>query len=657
MLRATKLLPTTLQRSFKTTHIASYALISPNASLVRMKSSQVNESNEFHVDYYSEREDKSWQMKLRKRLSDVLSIVDKKTHTFPLNGTVGEAMFHLAEHRTGCSIALDEDGQVEGIFTARDITHYIHGKMKKYGTRLKKGSSLSEPPNANGNGKNTNGNNINSFITTDEKSRKELYFNILDSNIKELITTRDKLVICSPEDTVREARKIMFQHKIRHIPVLDGDEIIGILNAGDLSDSTFSIESLGGKKAWMEYKGRVGLPEGTRYRFDRDGVLAIHDLNGEDPVSMENNIMTSDASSSASSNAPAEQSKYVLHTSEYALPHPYKTKDGVGNSRRDYGPHELCDDLSLCEDASFIKNVKGSFKKKDGSEVTYMCVADGVGSWRKYDVDPRLFAHNLVENVKNVIENDMMQRESMSEDSDTEFTFFEPEPIHPLDAIMDAYSATRQQKIVGSSTICLASIDNQTLTFSNIGDCGLMVLRHFDSETAGSYMRERNLPRHLRKNDLRIAFLSQQQLKAFNYPYQLGYSELPVHAGTFESPTDATTFSLPISPGDIILMATDGLFDNIDIDDIVNLISEWETSNYGTVHVNRTLSAEKESEALQQLCSNLVGKARELSLDDSRDSPFALLAKDNDIMWSGGMPDDTSVIVARVAEKVTVSSE
>ena len=36
-------------------------------------------------------------------------------------------------------------------------------------------------------------------------------------------------------------------------------------------------------------------------------------------------------------------------------------------------------------------------------------------------------------------------------------------------------------------------------------------------------MRERQLPRHLRKTDLKIAYLSQQQLRSFNFPYQLGY--------------------------------------------------------------------------------------------------------------------------------------
>lgn len=52
-------------------------------------------------------------------------------------------------------------------------------------------------------------------------------------------------------------------------------------------------------------------------------------------------------------------------------------------------------------------------------------------------------------------------------------------------------------------------------------------------------MRERQVPRHLRKNDLRIAYLSQQQLRSFNLPYQLGFSDIPTHKGCFETPSDA----------------------------------------------------------------------------------------------------------------------
>ena len=53
---------------------------------------------------------------------------------------------------------------------------------------------------------------------------------------------------------------------------------------------------------------------------------------------------------------------------------------------------------------------------------------------------------------------------------------------------------------------------------------------------------------------------------------------------------------------------------------------------------------------LKRLAIEIVEKAREMSLDKNRDSPFALLAKENDIMWGGGMPDDTSVLVARVVK-------
>lgn len=39
-------------------------------------------------------------------------------------------------------------------------------------------------------------------------------------------------------------------------------------------------------------------------------------------------------------------------------------------------------------------------------------------------------------------------------------------------------------------------------------------------------------------------------------------------------------------------------------------------------------------------------------MDKTRDSPFALLAKENDVMWGGGMPDDITVVALRVINKV-----
>ena len=46
----------------------------------------------------------------------------------------------------------------------------------------------------------------------------------------------------------------------------------------------------------------------------------------------------------------------------------------------------------------------------------------------------------------------------------------------------------------------------------------------------------------------------------------------------------------------------------------------------------------------------LAERAQELSLDNTVDSPFAILAKDNDIMWGGGRPDDITVVVSTVVD-------
>jgi hypothetical protein len=82
----------------------------------------------------------------------------------------------------------------------------------------------------------------------------------------------------------------------------------------------------------------------------------------------------------------------------------------------------------------------------------------------------------------------------------------------------------------------VATLDNKLnqLSYSNLGDGGLVVMRHIDSETVG-YMREK-IPRHLRKHDLRVAYLAQQQLRSFNLPYQLGFSDIPQFKGSFETP-------------------------------------------------------------------------------------------------------------------------
>jgi len=96
-------------------------------------------------------------------------------------------------------------------------------------------------------------------------------------------------------------------------------------------------------------------------------------------------------------------------------------------------------------------------------------------------------------------------------------------------------------------------------------------------------------------------------------------------------------------------MGTDGLFDNLDVDEIIAEISDWEKKWFSSCTAEELQQPNpKGPEAMRALAQGLVLKARALSLDKNRDSPFAVLAKENDILWAGGMPDDTTVVVARV---------
>jgi CBS domain-containing protein len=42
------------------------------------------------------------------------------------------------------------------------------------------------------------------------------------------------VVVCSPEDTITEVIKLMTRRRIRHLPVKDGDRLVGIISIGDV---------------------------------------------------------------------------------------------------------------------------------------------------------------------------------------------------------------------------------------------------------------------------------------------------------------------------------------------------------------------------------------------------------------------------------------
>lgn len=70
-----------------------------------------------------------------------------------------------------------------------------------------------------------------------------------DTPVREIMTTR--LVCVSPERTIEECMALMTDRRIRHLPVLKGDTLLGLLSIGDvvkavISEKEFLIEQLEG---------------------------------------------------------------------------------------------------------------------------------------------------------------------------------------------------------------------------------------------------------------------------------------------------------------------------------------------------------------------------------------------------------------------------
>jgi len=443
---------------------------------------------------------------------------------------------------------------------------------------------------------------------------------IMDKVVGDYMTPISQVIYGRPSETIGMCRGLMAKLAIKCLPILsDEGKVEGLITARDMNDFGLSASDKGGKKAYLnDISERVGLSSDTSMA---DPPMFMH------------------------AHLALEQKPLATNIGMAALPHPYKTHDGVGHSRRDHGPQDLSTDLSLSEDASF--SIRVNLEDETDQvlrDVTYFGVADGVGSWRQYGVDPRLFSHKLMEECENIL------LEACHRDKDHGGGKFR-RVIPPGDILAQAYERVKAENIIGSSTACVALFDciRHQLHFSNLGDSGIIVLRHIDSDVAGTLKRDRITPRAERTSDLRVAFISQQQLFSFNHPYQLGWTGEEPKKGdktSFKEARDSCTTSIHIRRGDIIIMATDGLFDNVDIDDVAKIALKWE-QGIGLIRGGDIVEREKRwakgdsltlisAEKVADLAKELCDKARENSIDNTKDSPFAMLAKDNDIMWSGG---------------------
>ena len=257
-------------------------------------------------------------------------------------------------------------------------------------------------------------------------------------------------------------------------------------------------------------------------------------------------------------------------------------------------------------------------------------VADGVGEWETFGLNPGLFPKELMQNFKN----------EYSRISSSILHMTKEEISLLVKGCLDV--AFKRTINYGSSTVLLGLIKDSVMITLCIGDSGFIVFR-----PSG------------REKKLLEVFRSKEQQHTFNCPFQLacfpGPSEYEAltkkgfgsfisllkrsNLGVQDLPEDAHIETITLQSGDIVIAATDGLFDNLYDSDIQNISEKFLTYEYET------------EEFCEKLSKELVCRAVQKGWDSNYKSPFSKNAAAFGQRFIGGKLDDTTVIVAQVSEK------
>ena len=126
---------------------------------------------------------------------------DQVVHTIEPSATMREALEKMAYHDIGALVVVDDDARIVGIVTERDYA--------------RKGALMGRD------------------------SR--------ETRVRELMTS--PVMYVSPQESNENCMALMTQHRLRHLPVLDGEKLVGVLSMRDLvrdiiSEQQFVIEQL-----------------------------------------------------------------------------------------------------------------------------------------------------------------------------------------------------------------------------------------------------------------------------------------------------------------------------------------------------------------------------------------------------------------------------
>jgi len=132
---------------------------------------------------------------------DILMTKGDRIITIRPDTTIDETSRLLAKHRIGAVLVTDEAEQIVGVISERDIVAGLASQ----------GASVA-------------GRSVADFMTRD-------------------------VLTCTPSDSIADIMGVMTTRRIRHLPVLDGGRLVGIVSIGDvvksrLDETKLEVESL-----------------------------------------------------------------------------------------------------------------------------------------------------------------------------------------------------------------------------------------------------------------------------------------------------------------------------------------------------------------------------------------------------------------------------
>jgi len=235
-------------------------------------------------------------------------------------------------------------------------------------------------------------------------------------------------------------------------------------------------------------------------------------------------------------------------------------------------------------------------------------LADGVGGWVSVKgANPALYSRMLMHYVAEEFDNyDTLDFES------------DPLPpdllgINPKSVLSNAYSKVKvlekTENLVGSTTALVVQLKNDELNIANIGDGGIMILRDYE-----------------------VIFRSEEQQHSFNYPYQLGTKSR-------DTPENCQTYTIKLHESDIVILGSDGVWDNLFDEDIVELVK----SVVGDAIYKKPTPLNINE---QKIADAIISRARIVGGDRHADSPFQSRASHEGLYYQGGKMDDMTCLVA-----------